>query len=563
MLAVKPMFKLPIRRWSERSRMLLVMLAVLLPSAALVTASVYHLRSIQREKAVEAVIQRDYQRLLAIAEKRIVDHAYEVAEDDKVGFPQEPCADDLKAFLATHPDIAHAFVWNPKTKLVFASQPAHMNDPQFEQESMKLSSMFNHWFEGESTDFFIKLKKMAKAEGRHSYFTDNWILRGDKWEYQSLAVFEAPGSTPGQPELAGFVYDTDYLRDKFFPQILNTVCPYQRAASSSEAQAVIMVRTAKSPALLAASSAWDGGKAEVEQGFESVFPGLILGMKLRGTTIASISNKFLRTEFLILGGLSLLMAVGMFFTYRNVTRELALAKLKSDFVSNVSHELRTPLALIRLYAETLELGRIATPAKQHEYHEIIRKESERLSSLINNILDFSRIEAGKKEYNFRDTDVADLVRSTLESYRYEIEQNGFQFEQKIDDNVPPLRVDREAIARSVLNLVNNAVKYSATDKYLRVSLYRSNGSVNLEVVDHGIGIPPSEQPKIFEKFYRVGDPLVHNTKGSGLGLSLVRHIVRAHNGDVTVESTPGKGSKFVITLPVQNGQHQEASGASA
>jgi signal transduction histidine kinase len=257
------------------------------------------------------------------------------------------------------------------------------------------------------------------------------------------------------------------------------------------------------------------------------------------------------------------MAGGMFIAYRNVTRELALAKLKSDFVSNVSHELRTPLALIRLYAETLELGRISNPVKQHEYHEIIRKESERLSALINNILDFSRIEAGRKEYNFRETDVADLVRSTLESYRYEIEQNGFQFEQKIDDNLPPLRVDREAIARSLLNLVNNAVKYSSTEKYLGVHLYRNNGSLNLEVVDHGIGIPASEQPKIFEKFYRVGDPLVHNTKGSGLGLSLVRHIVQAHGGEVAVESAPGKGSKFIITLPVQDSHPQKVNGAAA
>ena len=210
----------------------------------------------------------------------------------------------------------------------------------------------------------------------------------------------------------------------------------------------------------------------MERGFESVFPGLILGIKLRGTTIETMSNKFLRTNFLILGALSLLMAGGMWLTYRNVTRELALAKLKSDFVSNVSHELRTPLALIRLYAETLELGRLSNPAKQHEYHEIIRKESERLTALINNILDFSRIEAGKKEYNFRETDVADLVRSTLESYRYEIEQNGFQFEEKIESNLPPLQVDREAIARSLLNLVNNAVKYSSSDKYLGVRLYR-------------------------------------------------------------------------------------------
>jgi len=302
---------------------------------------------------------------------------------------------------------------------------------------------------------------------------------------------------------------------------------------------------------------------EVERGFESVFPGLILGMKLRGTTIESISNKFMRTNFIILGALSLLIAGGMWFTYRSVSRELALAKLKSDFVSNVSHELRTPLALIRLYAETLELGRITTSAKQHEYHEIIRKESERLTALINNILDFSRIEAGKKEYTFRETDVADLVRSTLESYRFEIEQNGFRFEETIEDNLPPLQVDREAIARSLLNLVNNAVKYSASDKYLGVNLYRQNGSVNLEVVDHGIGIPANEQTKIFEKFYRACDPLVHNTKGSGLGLSLVRHIVEAHGGEVGVESSPGKGSKFIITLPVPNPAVQQAQGASA
>ena len=255
-----------------------------------------------------------------------------------------------------------------------------------------------------------------------------------------------------------------------------------------------------------------------------------------------------------------LMGAGMMLTYRNVSRELALAKLKSDFVSNVSHELRTPLALIRLYAETLELGRISNPGKHQEYYEIIRKESERLTSLINNILDFSRIEAGKKEYSFRETDVADLVRSTLDSYRFEIEQNGFHFEQKIDNNLPPLQVDREAIARSLLNLVNNAVKYSATEKYLGVHLYHHYGNVNLEVVDHGIGIPAKEQPKIFEKFYRVGDPLVHNTKGSGLGLSLVRHIVHAHGGEVTVESAPGRGSKFIITLPVKASEPSNGGG---
>ena len=212
-----------------------------------------------------------------------------------------------------------------------------------------------------------------------------------------------------------------------------------------------------------------------------------------------------------------------------------------------------------MYAETLELGRLTGSSKHQEYYCIIRKESERLTALINNILDFSRIEAGRKEYDFRETDLPELVRNTLESYRYQIEQHGFILEEKIGD-VPSLRVDREAVARSLVNLVNNALKYSQDRKYIGVNLYRENGSVKLEVIDHGIGIPPNEQHKIFEKFYRVGDPLVHNTKGSGLGLSLVQHIARAHGGDVAVDSTPGAGSKFTITLPLNSA---ESSGKAA
>src|SRR5207253_9188211 len=136
---------------------------------------------------------------------------------------------------------------------------------------------------------------------------------------------------------------------------------------------------------------------------------------------------------------------------------------------------------------------------------------------------------------------------------------GLTFQAWIPCGRPRSRLDREAIARSLLNLVNNALKYSHNEKYVGVTLYRDDGSVKLEVIDHGIGIPPGEQQKIFEKFYRVGNPLVHNTKGSGLGLSLVRHIVRAHGGEVSVESAPGQGSKFIIALPLSGG----ASGDNA
>jgi signal transduction histidine kinase len=550
------MVKFQLRRWSERPRMLVFMLGVMLPAVALIAVGAWHLRTIQRDKQIEAVFQREYQQVLAIAEKRIDERAYEITEEARTKFPDASQGDEIEAFLASHRDIAHAFLWTGKGHLEIQSQPDRMSDPKFVEEEREFSSMIGHWFDLDFKDWITKLKKSEVSEGRHVYFFDYWVDRGDKLQYQSVAIFMPRGSTAKHPALAGFVYDTDYLRDKFFPQALNEVLPDQNNNDTSHPQPVMMVRTAKDRDPLASSLCWDGGSPEVERSFESVFPGLILGIKLRGTTIANISQHFVRTAFLILAALSLLMGAGMLLAYRNVSHELALAKLKSDFVSNVSHELRTPLALIRLYAETLELGRISNPGKRQEYYEIIRKESERLTSLINNILDFSRIESGKKEYSFRETDVADLVRGTLESYRFEIEQNGFQFEQKIDNDLPQVWVDREAIARSLLNLVNNAVKYSAAEKYLGVYLYRHSSGVNLEVVDHGIGIPAKEQPKIFEKFYRVGDPLMHNTKGSGLGLSLVRHIVQAHGGEVVVESEPGQGSKFTITLPVQTPEVQ-------
>jgi signal transduction histidine kinase len=313
----------------------------------------------------------------------------------------------------------------------------------------------------------------------------------------------------------------------------------------------MMIRSSKDMSATPWVSAnWDGGKPEAERPFQWVFQGLTMGIKYRGTTVADIGAKFLRYNYMVLAALSILMIGGIWLTYRNVYREMNLARLKSDFVANVSHELRTPLALIRLYAETLELGRLNAKEKYQEYFRIIREESERLTALINNILDFSRIEAGRKEYEFKETNLPELVCSTLDSYRFQIEQNGFTFEENIAHDIPPVNVDREAIARSLLNLVNNALKYSKDQKYIGVTLYRANGSVKLEVRDRGIGIPAAEQDKIFEKFYRCGDPLVHNIKGSGLGLSLVRHIVRAHGGNVQVESAPEKGSKFTIELPI-------------
>jgi len=537
---------------NARTRMMLTLqLAVMLPAAVLVILSAWHLKTIQRDRAVEAAIQRDFSQVLAISEKQINHKAYELVDDVRTDFPPpgEACTETMDRILSTHPYVAHLMLYDPEQGFVMRSQPYRMkNDPGFRDQAEHMSKMMEGWWKLEYAEFSKKLAKMAD-KGTPYYFDGEWVPGGDKPVYLSTAVFLRTDKETGKSAIASITFDGDYLRNQFLPQTLDKVMSRNVAEAQTDKNAVIMVRPKSDSTPIAYGTGWDGGQAEVERNLESVFPGLVLGMKLRGTTLAAMGQHFVHTSFLILGGLSFLLAGGIFLTYRNVSKEMALARLKSDFVSNVSHELRTPLSLIRLYAETLELGRLSSPEKHQEYYCIIRKESERLTALINNILDFSRIEAGRKEYDFRETDMRELVFNTLESYRYQIEQHGFTLEEKIAE-VPPLRVDREAMARSLVNLVNNALKYSQDRKYIGVKLYRENGSVKLEVIDHGIGIPSNEQNKIFEKFYRVGDPLVHNTKGSGLGLSLVQHIARAHGGDVIVDSAPGAGSKFTITLPL-------------
>jgi signal transduction histidine kinase len=367
-------------------------------------------------------------------------------------------------------------------------------------------------------------------------------------------MFVLPQVSSDRVVVGGITFDARYLERTFFPGMMHELVTEKRSDQGGTPLAM-MVYPADMEGWpeakpLATTSGWGEGKPEVMRKFDGVFRGLAMGVKFQGTSVKALGQTFIHRSYVILGCLSLLTIGGLVLTKHVVDKEMALARLKSDFVSNVSHELRTPLALIRLYAETLELGRITTQEKKQQYYRIVRKESERLTALINNILDFSRIEAGRKEYEFRNTDIAELVRNTLESYRYQIEQQGFSFEENIDSNLPAVPVDREAIARALVNLVNNALKYSTDNKFLGVKLYRENGVVKLEVADHGIGISRRDQSKIFEKFYRAGDPLVHNTKGSGLGLSLVRHITQAHGGEIEVESTPGKGSKFILSLPL-------------
>jgi signal transduction histidine kinase len=250
------------------------------------------------------------------------------------------------------------------------------------------------------------------------------------------------------------------------------------------------------------------------------------------------------------GVLLLVIAAGIVATWRLIRRETEMARLKADFVANVSHDLKTPVSVIRMFGETLEMGRLPNEAARREYYRVITRESERLTHLIDNVLDFSRIESGRRTYTRVPTAVEPLVRETLEAFSYPLAQEGFKVQTHMAADLPEVPLDAEAVGQALGNLIDNAIKYSAERKALALEARVVAGMLALTVADEGLGIPREEQERIFDKFYRVGRSETQGRRGSGIGLALVRHVADAHGGHVTVESRPGEGSRFTLWLPL-------------
>jgi two-component system phosphate regulon sensor histidine kinase PhoR len=269
-----------------------------------------------------------------------------------------------------------------------------------------------------------------------------------------------------------------------------------------------------------------------------------LAIKLKGETIEDLVNQRAKTNLILIIALALILIAGAWLVFRNTKREVELAQVKSEFVSNVSHELRTPLSLISMFAETLEMGRVKSEEKKKEYYSIISQEALRLGKIVNKILSFSKMEAGKRTYNFEEVDLNEIVEQIYDSYRFHLQNNEFEFIFHRHDSPLKIKADSEALSEAIINLLDNAVKYSKDKKRVELLTGEKQESIFLEVTDLGIGIGTEDQKRIFEKFYRVSSGLVHNTKGTGLGLSLVKHIMDAHKGEVTLSSELGNGSTF-------------------
>jgi signal transduction histidine kinase len=348
------------------------------------------------------------------------------------------------------------------------------------------------------------------------------------------------GSLPGR--LLAFEIDEAYVRADLFPRLTGREGEREsvRAALLSEAGPLTSLpQTASATRALAAES------------LDEVFPGWSLGLfDPRGKSIDRIVRGEMRWYGAVLLGIAVLIVAGIVMTLRAATHEAETVRLRSEFVSNVSHELKTPLSLIRLFGETLESERWTDDAKRREFSRIIARESRRLSHLIDNVLDFSKIDSGRKEYRFEMADLVELVADTVEAYRYYLRGQGFE----LDVSLPPgpvfAMIDKDAIAQAVLNLLNNAEKFSGEGRYIGVRMAVERDKVRIVVEDKGSGIPPSDLKRIFEKFYRGGHRPAREAQGCGLGLTIVKNTVESHGGSVSVESEVGRGSRFVITLPL-------------
>jgi signal transduction histidine kinase len=249
---------------------------------------------------------------------------------------------------------------------------------------------------------------------------------------------------------------------------------------------------------------------------------------------------------------------GGFMVIRSTAKELELARLKSEFVSTVSHEFRTPLMSIRYLSEMLDSERVKSEGKKKTYYGKIKKESERLSRLIENMLDFSKIETGMKQYRFEDLSIEDLAKEVVDRFKEYVVNKPVTLECEISENLPHINGDKEGISRALFNLLDNAVKYSGKEPVIYFRARDEKDAVFLEVQDLGGGISKDEQKRVFEKFYRSADPAHRNIEGSGIGLTLVEHIVKAHGGEVLLESVVGKGTRMTLKLPVsQKGKEDE------
>ena len=373
-------------------------------------------------------------------------------------------------------------------------------------------------------------------------------------DYSLLVTSRSPPNRNGQPAPAWFgIGPGDWLAKVIGPAGAE---PTAVVAVSAEAMADAMARRVSGNEVLRASTV-----GALEMSLQAAGEGTPLGVARPDFTatfleppqtalkrILGLQNAFFFVALLLVLSITLF---GGYLLLHGVRREMRVAELQSDFVSSVSHELKTPLTAIRMFAETLRSRAAPDPAMTAEYLDTIVGESERLTRLLNNVLDISQMEQGQKIYSREPTSLAEIAARAARAVEYPLSRDGFRLDLDLDDQLPPVSVDRDSVEQAVLNLLTNAMKYSGTSRKISLSLGRRNGHAVIAVSDRGVGVPPEAQSRLTEKFYRVRSLENERVPGTGLGLTIVEHTARAHGGHLTLESAVGEGSTFSIHLPME------------
>ena len=351
---------------------------------------------------------------------------------------------------------------------------------------------------------------------------------GPQWRENCLVLSRAPGAV--------LVLGPETLAASFWPAALDTARRNELRVEIQDS-AGRLLHGARLPEGLASRPV--------------IAPGTDWSIRTAPADPAALNAGVARRQRIYMGLVALTAALvlfGGYFTLRAMRRELEVLRLKHEFVAAVSHEFRSPLTSIRQLSELLLRDRVPREERRREYYGLINRESVRLSRMVENLLDFARMEDGRKQYRFENLDASEWLRALASELEGQISQRGYVLESRIPEALPVLRADREALSCAVVNLLDNAVKYSPHSKTVWLEAEWDNGGVLVRVRDRGWGIDPQDLPHIFDKFYRGRGDVAAETRGAGLGLSLVRHIVEAHAGRVEVDSRPGEGSVFTLRL---------------
>lgn len=409
-----------------------------------------------------------------------------------------------------------------------------------EKEQRRITERLLTFHENATSDLRLKVPVNSEEPRKPAI---RFSLESGEHEYLVSLLGQFSVNENRENEILGLLLNADYLRDSLLCQALQS--------NVNSGKTGWIVKGMSDQSILQSEDSPSGSitaRTNFKEGFPPWFVELYqLETDLFETFLTSRRGIYFYM-FILLAGI---LIFGLILTIRSVVREIELSRMKSDFVSTISHEFKSPLSSIRQLSEMLQSGRIPAEEYRQQYYDVLVEQSERLSLLIDNILDFSKIEEGKKEFDFEMVEIGPLLQEIVTVIRDQVRHKDFNIQLEIEESLPFIKADRAAISQAITNLIDNAIKYSGDSRNILVRTFAEHPYLMIEIKDFGIGIRKEEIDKVFERFYRGGDELTRRVKGSGLGLTLVKQIVEVHNGNIDVESKPGKGSKFSIRLPLQ------------